>query len=254
MSVAGLSCVAGKPSQKNMESVQSDLRANRLLALLDDASLQALAGRLERVELAYRMNLYDEGSPMTHAWFPAEGVLSMLASAQAAQTRIEVATIGREGAAAVPLLLGARRSLGNLFPQVAGWGWRMEAEAFLDAVKSVPAFSRVMHVYAHALLVQIAQGTACNRAHDIDQRCARWLLQTHDRVEGDTFDLTQEFLADMLGERRASVNQAASELQQRGYIRYTRGRIEIVDRAGLEDVSCGCYRLIREEYERALMP
>lgn len=237
-----------------MESVQSDLRANRLLALLDAPTLQALAGGMQRVELTHRMTLYEEGGPMTHAWFPAEGVLSMLASAQAAQTRIEVATIGREGAAAVALLLGGQRSLGTLFPQVSGWGWRMEADAFLQAVRSLPAFSRVMHRYAHALLVQIAQGTACNRAHDAQQRCARWLLQTHDRVDGDTFDLTQEFLAEMLGERRATVNQVATQLQQQGHIRYSRGRIEIVDRAALEDVACGCYRLIREEYAQVLTP
>lgn len=237
-----------------MESVHSDLRANRLFALLDDASLQALAGRVERVELTQRMVLYEEGQPMTHAWFPAIGVLSMLASAQAAQTRIEVATIGREGAAAIPLLLGGQRSLGNLFPQVTGWGWRMAADDFLQAVGALPAFSRVMHRYAHALLMQIAQGTACNRAHDAEQRCARWLLQTHDRVDGDTFDLTQEFLAEMLGERRATVNQVASQLQQRGFISYTRGHIEIVNRAGLEDVSCRCYRLIREEYEQVVAP
>lgn len=236
------------------QSVQSDLRANRLFALLDDASLQAIAGHVERVELTHRMTLYEEGQPMESAWFPAVGVLSMLASAEAAQTRIEVATIGREGAAAVPILLGGTRSLGNLFPQVSGWGWRMASADFLRAVEELPAFSRVMHRYAHALLTQIAQGVACNRAHDADQRCARWLLQTHDRVDGDSFDLTQDFLAEMLGERRATVNQAASKLQQQGLISYSRGRIEVVNRAGLEDVSCPCYRLIRGEYEQVLTP
>ena len=237
-----------------MESVNSDLRANRLLATLDAATLQALAPRLERVALPQGENLYEEGGPMAHAWFPAEGMLSMLAATSAAQTRIEVATIGREGALAVPLLLGAQRSPGVVFPQVEGWGWRMAADGFLAVVQEHPAFSRCMHRYAHALFVQAAQGTACNRAHPADQRCARWLLQTHDRVTGDRFDLTQEFLAEMLGERRATVNQAASSLQHRGLIRYSRGRIEVIDRAGLEQAACGCYRFIRETYAEVMAP
>ena len=237
-----------------MESVQSGLRANRLLALLDAPTLQALAPRMERVELRHRDQLYDEGRPMTHAWFPAEGVLSMLAAASAAQTRIEVATIGREGALAVPLLLGALRSPGIVFPQVSGWGWRMTAADFHDAVRGHAAFSRRMHQYAYTLLVQAAQGTACNRVHAAEQRCARWLLQTHDRVRGDSFDLTQEFLAEMVGERRATVNQAASALQQRGLIRYSRGRIEVLDRLRLEDAACGCYRFIRDTYAEVLAP
>jgi CRP-like cAMP-binding protein len=237
-----------------MESVQSDLRGNGLLALLDDATLQALAPRLERVELTHRMVLYDEAGPMTHAWFPAEGVLSMLGSVQAAQTRIEVATIGPEGALAAPLLLGASTSIGVVFAQVPGRGWRMPAADFFEAVATLPAFSRVMHRYACALLLQIAQGTACNRAHDAEQRCARWLLQTHDRVRGASFDLTQDFLAEMLGERRATVNQAATALQQRGLIRYSRGRIEVTDRAGLEQAACRCYHFVRAQYTELLTP
>ncbi|MBC5786159.1 Crp/Fnr family transcriptional regulator [Ramlibacter sp. USB13] len=235
-----------------MESAHSDLRANRLLALLEPSTLAALAPRFERVELRHRDRLYDEGAPMTHAWFPAEGVLSMLAAASAAQTRIEVATIGREGGLAVPLLLGAQRSPGIVFPQVEGWGWRITAGDFLAAVAGHPTFSRVMHRFAYALFVHASQGTACNRAHGPEQRCARWLLQTHDRVRGDTFDLTQDFLAEMLGERRATVNQAATHLAQRGLIRYSRGHMEVLDRARLEDAACGCYRFIRDTYEEML--
>jgi CRP-like cAMP-binding protein len=112
----------------------------------------------------------------------------------------------------------------------------------------------VMHAYTYALFVQVSQGTACNRAHAVEQRCARWLLQTHDRVRGNAFDLTQEFLAHMLGERRATVNQVASMLQHRGLIRYTRGHIEVTDRDGLEAAACPCYRFVRDEYERILVP
>jgi CRP-like cAMP-binding protein len=201
-----------------------------------------------------RQNLYEEDGPMTDVWFPGAGVLSMLAATSAAQTRIEVATIGPDGMLGVPLLLGARRSPGVVFPQVEGHGWRMGADEFLDAVRRYADFASVMQRYACALLVQVAQGTACNRAHDVAQRCARWLLQTHDRVTGDTLDLTQEFLAEMLGERRATVNQAATALQQRGLIRYSRGRITVTNRPGLEAAACGCYRFIREQSAQLLPP
>ena len=234
-----------------MQSVEADLQQNQLLARLEPDTLRAITPRLERVQLPLGVALYEPGGPMTHAWFPAEGVLSVVASAQ---VRVEVATIGREGVLGVPLLLGAQRSVDHAFPQVEGWGWRMAAADFLDAVRAHPDFSRRLHRYAYALLVLVSQGSACNRAHDVHQRCARWLLQTHDRVRGDAFDLTQEFLAEMLGERRATVNQAASALAHRGLIRYSRGRIEVVDRPGLEQAACECYRTIRAAYAEVLAP
>jgi CRP-like cAMP-binding protein len=234
-----------------MDTVHSDLRGNRLLALLDDDTLHALAPRLVPVALPLREDLYLEQAPMTHAWFPTDGVLSVLGSA-AAQTDIEVGTIGSEGMLGVGVLLGAELSFGRVFVQVEGTGWRMAAADLRECVAAQPAFSRVLHRYANALLVQIAQGTACNRAHPVEQRCARWLLQTHDRVRGDHFDLTQEFLGQMLGERRATVNQVAGSLQQRGLIRYTRGRIQVTDREGLEAAACRCYGFVQAEYARML--
>ena len=237
-----------------METVHSGLRANRLLALLDDATLAAVAPHLEAVPLAWRENLYEERQLMTHAWFPAEGVLSVLGATSAADTPIEVGTIGSEGMLGVPIFLGAQERPGVVFVQVEGRGWRMTAQALRDCIEAHPSFRYVVQRYAHALMTQISQGTACNRAHTAEQRCARWLLQTHDRVRGDTFDLTQEFLGHMLGERRATVNQVAGALQERGLIRYTRGRIEVRDREGLEAAACGCYRFVQEEYARVLPP
>jgi CRP-like cAMP-binding protein len=237
-----------------MDGVPSDLRANRLLALLDEPTLSAIAPRLERVALELQQNLYEERQPMAHAWFPAQGVLSVLGAASAAETDIEVATIGSEGVLGVPLFLGAQLSPGRVFVQVSGAGWRMPADAYREAIATLPLFTRVLQRYSYALMVQISQGTACNRAHPVDKRCARWLLQTHDRVQGNAFDLTQEFLAHMLGERRAAVNQVAGALQTRGLIRYSRGRIEVTNRAGLEAAACGCYHFVREEYLRMLAP
>ena len=235
-----------------MDGELSALRTNRLLALLDDASLAVAAPHLQPVQLALDDTLYDELQPMDHAWFPAGCVLSMLAARAAADTSIEVATIGREGMLGVPLFLGAELSPGRVFAQIEGGAWRMGAADLLRLVRERPAVAQVLQRYTHALLVQIAQGVACNRVHAVEQRCARWLLQTHDRVPGDSFDLTQEFLAHMLGERRAAVNQAATRLQQASLIRYRRGRIEVVDRPGLERAACGCYGVIRDQYARML--
>jgi CRP-like cAMP-binding protein len=231
-----------------MTSDLSALRANRLLALLDDTVLAALAPHLQPVVLNLRDTLYEELQPMRDAWFPAGCVLSMLAVRAGADSSVEVATIGAEGVLGVPLFLGAAVSPGLVFTQVQGGALRMPADAFVQAARAQPAFARVLQRYTHALMVQIAQGAACNRVHAMEQRCARWLLQTHDRVPGDAFDLTQEFLAQMLGERRAAVNQAAGQLQQAGLIRYSRGHIEVVDRPGLERAACGCYAVIRDQY------
>jgi CRP-like cAMP-binding protein len=234
-----------------MDTVHSDLRGNRLLALLDDETLRTIAPRLVPVPLPLREDLYLEQAPMTHAWFPTAGVLSMLGSA-AAETDVEVGTVGSEGVLGVGVLLGAELSFGRVFVQVEGTGWRMSAADLRECAATQPAFNRVLHRYANALMVQIAQSTACNRAHAVEQRCARWLLQTHDRVPGDAFDLTQEFLAQMLGERRATVNQVAGSLQQRGLIRYSRGHIHVTDREGLEAASCRCYGFVRTEFARML--
>ncbi len=235
-----------------MTPLPPGLQDNRLLALLDAGTLQALAPALEPFPLPPRITLWREQEPMAHAYFPVEGVLSVLCSGSAAEPSIEVATIGREGVLGVPLVLGAELSPNLVFAQVAGAAWRMEAEAFRAAVRSLPALAQVLHRYTQALMVQMSQGTACNRLHPALQRCARWLLQTHDRVRGDAFDLTQDFLAQMVGERRATVNQVAGELQQQGLIRYTRGRIVVTDRAGLEATACPCYRKVRLEYARML--
>ena len=237
-----------------MDSQTPELRANRLLALLPAQTLVALAPQLELVRLNVRDTLYAELQAMEHAWFPLDAVLSMLAVEAGGETSVEVATIGSEGVLGVALFLGADLAPGLVFAQIAGRAWRMPAGAFRDAAAAHPALARVLQRYTHALMVQIAQGSACNRVHAIGQRCARWLLQTHDRVRGDSFDLTQDFLAQMLGERRAAVNQAATQLQQSGYIRYTRGHIQVVNRSGLESAACPCYGIIREQYVRMLLP
>jgi CRP-like cAMP-binding protein len=227
------------------------MRENHLLRLLDDATLQALTTTAEQVTLKVHERLATAQEPMRHAWFPTAGVLSMLAPVDAHQ-QVEIATVGCEGFVGVPAVLGAPVSAATVEVQIAGDAWRVPAAALRQLALDHPLLGQVLQRYIHALIVQMGQGTACNRMHKAEQRCARWLLQTHDRVEGDEFELTQEFLAQMLGERRATVNHAALALQQRGWIRYSRGRIAVVDRAGLEGASCACYRIVRDEYARAL--
>jgi CRP-like cAMP-binding protein len=136
--------------------------------------------------------------------------------------------------------------------QIPGEGWRMKASVFRRILRDCPKLNRLLSRYTLALFNQVAQGLACNRLHTVDERCARWLLMTHDRVEGDSFPLTQEFLAQMLGVHRPTVSVAAGMLQKAGLIDYTRGTIRIRDRAGLERAACDCYRSVQEEYERLL--
>lgn len=224
------------------------LRDNHLLGMLDAPTLEALAGELTLVRLDLRDQLLEEGKPIRYAWFPVEGVMSMIAAMEDARLSVEVGTVGNEGMVGLPLFLGTERAPGECFAQVPGSALRMPAAAFRRAVAQLPALGRVLHRYTHALMVQMSQSVACNRVHGPLERCARWLLMTRDRVAGDTFGLTQEFLGQMLGERRPTVSRVASQLQDRGMIRYSRGQITILDRARLEQVCCPCYQFIRDEY------
>jgi CRP-like cAMP-binding protein len=228
------------------------LRRNRLLSLLDDTSLSALAPHLELVPLPVPKSLYGEGKAMRHVYFPIEGVVSMLAPVQGVGRRIEVGTIGREGMAGLSVFFGAKQATGDTFMQVGGEGWQMPSAAFLDVAHASARLTHVLHAYAQTFFVQISQALACNSTHSPEQRCARWLLMTQDRVSSDTFLLRQEFLAQMLGERRVTVSRAASKLRERGLIAYSRGVIAIRDRERLEEEACQCYEIIRSQYETML--
>jgi hypothetical protein len=165
---------------------------------------------------------------------------------------LEVATVGREGLVGLPVFLGTDTMPGVCLCQIPGDGSRIAADDFRRLVQPGTCLHDLIHRYIQALMVLMAQNSACNRRHPIDQRCARWLCMTRDRVNGDTFPLTQEFLAQMLGVRRAGVSDVARRLQEDGLIRYSRGRMEVVDRAGLEARTCECYRIIRDAFEQML--
>lgn len=232
---------------------RSKRTGNRLLDALPSRERDQVLSDLEEVSLQVKDRVWEQNEAITHVLFPRSGVVSITTMMSDGQV-VEIATVGNEGMVGVPVFLGVSSMNAQAFCQVPGAAWRMESVALREQVAKGGGLHRVVELYAQALFTQIAQTTACNRLHSIEERCSRWLLETHDRARSDVFPLTQEFLAQMLGVRRATVNVAAGALQRAGFIRYRRGRITIVDRVGLESSSCECYAVVRSELERLLPP
>ena len=224
---------------------------NRLLAALPPSEYKRLQPHLEWMALEFKQVLFEVDVPIAHVYFPEDAVVSILA-VMPDGTAVEVATTGREGMVGLPVFLGSGSMSAQAFVQVPGHGWRMSAEALREHGRRTGALRGLLERYTQALFTQVSQGTACNRLHSLEERCARWLLMTQDRVGADTFALTQQFLSQMLGVRRAGVSEVASVLQGEGLIRYSRGRVSILDRQGLEDSACECYGIIRREFARLL--
>lgn len=225
-----------------------DPRQNSLLAALPDHELDRLLRELQPIEVETRYNVYEVGKRIEVVHFPLTAVFSMVTVVDG-DTVVEVGTIGREGMVGLPVFLGAATSPNSVFAQVPGTSAAMEAEALHDLLRRDGALHRQLHRYTQATLVQLAQNVGCNRVHTTEVRAARWLLTTGDRVRRDEFPMTQDFLSQMLGVRRATVSLAAGVLQSAGLIRYRRGVISILDREGLEEVACDCYRIVRDEFE-----
>lgn len=227
------------------------MHANRLLALLPEKDYRRLHRHLERIPLTYRQSLYRAHRPLGFVYFIETGVGSLvntMANGEAA----EVGTIGNEGVVGLPLLLGDDRAPTSVYVQVPGEGLRMEASVFSAELARSATMRAVMLRYTHALFNQVAQSAACNHFHSLQQRCCRWMLMTHDRMESDEFLLTQEFLAMMLGVQRTGVSKAAAALQSAGLIRYRRGVVTVLDRRGLRQRSCECYGVSKREFDRLL--
>ncbi len=225
--------------------------ANRLLGLLPPRDYQRLRPHLHRVPLRYRQSLYAARKPLEFVYFIETGVGSLvntIANGDAA----EVGTIGNEGVVGLPFLLGDDRAPTSVYVQVPGAGVRMKAGRFRKELARSASMRAVMLRYVHALFNQVAQSAACNHFHSIEQRCARWLLMTHDRMHSDEFLLTQEFLAMMLGVQRTGVSVAAGALQRAGLIRYRRGIVTVLDRRGLQRRACECYGVSKREFDRLL--
>ncbi len=224
---------------------------NRILDALSADTRTRLLGVAELVPLKLRQVMFDIDQPIEYVYFPVHGVVSIVSTTLAGEA-IETATVGSEGMTGVPLLLGATQMSAQAFCQVAGRAYRIAAADFCAQLDSGSELRPAVARYALAFLTQTAQTSACNRLHTMRQRCVRWLLETHDRVAGETFNLTHEFLAQMMGVRRATVSEVASALQRDGLIDYSYRQITVRDRAGLESEACDCYRIIRCEYERLI--
>ena len=205
----------------------------------------------EPVELAFADVLSEPGDRIRHVYFPREAFVSLAAPADG-RGSLEVGLIGNEGMLGIPLILGIDVSPLRALVRGSGGALRMDAASFSRELARSFALQRGLNRYLYALMAQFAQTVACTRFHLLDARLARWLLMTHDRAHSDVFHLTHEFLADMLGVRRVGVTKAASALQRKNLIRYKRGHITIVDRGGLEALSCGCYRAMQATYDRIL--
>jgi CRP-like cAMP-binding protein len=225
--------------------------ANRLLGLLPPTDYQRLRPHLRPIPLKYRQSLYRANKPIGFVYFIETGVGSLMNTMANGQAS-EVGTIGNEGVVGLPLVLGDDRTPTSVYIQVPGAGLRMKATLFNKELARSASMRAVMLHYTHAFFNQVAQSAACNQFHSLEQRCCRWLLMTHDRMQSNRFLLTQEFLAMMLGVQRTGVTAAAGALQRAGLIRYKRGIVTILDRRGLKQRSCECYEVSKREFDRLL--
>jgi CRP-like cAMP-binding protein len=214
--------------------------SNKLLAHMPPAEAQRFESRCEPIDLEFGARLASRGERLTHVYFPTDSFISLIATIDG--DGVEVGLAGDEGMMGVSLALGVNTT--NLRAMVQGGGpaLRMDTAAFLRELARNPALRETVGRYTAVVMNQLAQSAGCNRFHVVEQRLARWLLMTADRAHGDSFAMTQEFLAAMLGVRRVGVTNAAGELQSRELIRYSRGQLRILDRKGLEKASCSCYK------------
>lgn len=233
------------PAQLN----EARLCQNQLLSRLDDDQYQLLLPLLDRVHTPAKDVLVHQGGEIEFVYFPCNSAHSCIISMEDG-AMVEVGTIGNESFTTVEVMLGAVTAIETSVCQVAGDSLRMTVTDFRKAEESQPALRQLLQRSAQAYLSQVSQSVACNRLHNIEMRFARWLLVTHDRVKGDEFNLTQEFVASMLGVHRPSVSLVAGVFQQAGLIKYTRGHMQILDRAKLEEAACECYDRTRNQFDR----
>jgi CRP-like cAMP-binding protein len=234
-------------------SPAADAATNQLLAALPLAEWQRWQPQLEAVALPLGQVLYEAGSTLGHVYFPTTAIVSLLYVMQDGASA-EIAVVGREGIVGVALFMGGESTPSRAVVQSAGHGLRLQAKLLKEEFESSPAVMHLLLRYTQALITQMAQTAVCNRHHSLDQQLCRWLLLSLDRLSGSELRMTQELIANMLGVRREGVTEAALKLQKAGLIQYSRGRILVLDRPGLERRSCECYAVVKKEYDRLLPP
>ncbi len=227
-------------------------RTNRLIAALPDDTWTRWSGKLKPAELALGEVLYESGATPSHVYFPTTSIVSLLYVMENGASA-EIAVVGNEGLVGVSLFMGGGSTPSRGVVQSAGEGYRMPAEFLKDEFTRAPVLHLLLR-YTQALITQMAQTAVCNRHHSVDQQLCRWLLLSLDRLRGDELVMTQELIANMLGVRREGVTENALKLQKAGLIEYSRGRITVLDRPGLEKRTCECYRVVKDEYDRLLPP
>jgi CRP-like cAMP-binding protein len=225
---------------------------NQLLDALSKEQYRRLAPNLIAFPLVFGETVYELGDTIRHIYFPASGIISLLTAVEDRST-LEVGIVGREGMVGLPVFMGVKVSRNRAVVQGAGSAMRIKAGAFLKECNNGGSLSRLLLRYTHSRLTQVAQGAACNQFHPINARLARWLLMTHDRMQTNEFQLTQEFLSNMLGVRREGINKAAGALQQQDLIRYVRGTLTVLKRTGLAAIACECYQIIKTEYDNVFL-
>lgn len=230
----------------HQDSKQNASVPNRLLAALPPKEYERLLPKFEEVELKFGTIIYKLGETFRHVYFPNSGIISLLAAVDDNST-LEVGIVGSEGMVGLSLFLGVKKSRVRAIVQGSGTAMRMKAADFEKECRKGGNLTRILLRFVHSMLVQISQSAVCYRFHPIEKRLARWLMMTSDRMETNEFQMTQGFLSTMVGVRREAVTNSAGSLRKKDLISYSRGRIFITDRPGLEAAACKCYTIIKDE-------
>jgi CRP-like cAMP-binding protein len=234
-----------------MEVVAADPTLNLLLAALPQAESSRWASQLEPVDMPLGQVLYESGTRLSHVYFPTTSIISLLYVMENGASA-EIAVVGQEGIVGVALFMGGESTPSRAVVQSAGQGLRLKANLMMQEFNRGGPVMHLLLRYTQALITQMAQTAVCNRHHSLDQQLCRWLLLSLDRLQSNQLVMTQELIANMLGVRREGVTEAAGQLHKAGLIRYQRGHITILDRAGLERRTCECYAVVKKEYDRLL--
>src|SRR6187549_2551322 len=225
-------------------------KKNLLLDALSAAELKRIRPHLEPVPMLLGEVIYESGRHLSHVYFPTTSIVSLLYVMENGASA-EIAVVGNEGVVGISLFMGGESTPSRAVVQSAGEGLRLPAQAIKDEFKRAPVLHLMLR-YTQALITQMAQTAVCNRHHSLDQQLCRWLLLSLDRLRGNELVMTQELIANMLGVRREGVTEGAIKLQKASLIKYSRGRITVLDRPGLEGRSCECYAVVKKEYDRLL--
>jgi len=226
-------------------------RQNHLLAALPDLDYDRLVGDLELIPMPLGDVLYESGSQLGHVYFPTNSIVSLLYVMEDGASA-EIAVVGNEGMIGVALFMGGETTPSRAVVQSAGFAYRLKGQLLKREFTRSASMQNLLLRYTQALLTQMAQTAVCNRHHSVDQQLCRWLLLSLDRLTSNELTMTQELIANMLGVRREGVTEAAGKLQDAGLIHYSRGRITVVDRPGLEAQACECYKVVKKEFDRLL--